>query len=56
MVFALGVIVDGHENYCWILASALFGGYISVITAGGVILGLICPALIAVGGYLNKKA
>ena len=56
MVFALGVIVVVMRIIDWILASALFGGYISVITAGGVILGLICPALIAVGGYLNKKA
>ena len=56
MVFALGVVIVVMKIVDWILASALFGGYISVITAGGVILGLICPALIAVGGYLNKKA
>ena len=56
MVFALGVVIVVMKIVDWILASALFGGYISVITAGQVILGLICPALIAVGGYLNKKA
>lgn len=44
----------------------LIGGIVSLVSVmqlmpyarylGGVILGLICPALIAVGGYLNKKA
>ena len=55
LVFGLGVLVVILRVIDWILAAALFEGLIDAVNAAAVIFGFICPILIAVGGYLNKK-
>lgn len=55
LVFMMGIVVVILRIIDWIMASALFGGLVDVVTASSVILGFICPILIIVGGYLNKK-
>ena len=55
MVFKLGILVVVLRIIDWIWGSALVAGLMSVVTPASVILGLICPILMIVGGYLNKK-
>ena len=55
-VFMLGIVIVVLRIIDWILASAMFSGLIDVVNASSVILGFIVPILLAVGGYLNKKA
>ena len=56
LVFKLGITVVVMRVIDWIWAAAIFAGFINPVTAGAVILGFICPILIVVGAYLNKKA
>ena len=51
----MGIVVVILRIIDWIMAAALFGGLVDVVTASSVILGFISPILIVVGGYLNKK-
>lgn len=55
LVFMLGIVVVILRILDWIIASAIFNGLIDTVTPASVILGLICPVLMVLGGYMNKK-
>ena len=57
LVYGMGIAVVILRIVVWILAAALFSAIgFDGLNAASVILGLICPVLIVVGGYMNKRA
>ena len=55
-VFIMAIIAIVFRIIDWIWTGSIFSQMYMEVPAGGIIFGIIILALVAVGGYMNKKA